>query len=212
MSTNEKLANEWNKVGLNVTTVRSGAVFYSGIRASSPIHDPFSLMKMKHSAWLSQSAYWAGEYCYREVEQYPYRALIKTSLHKDIVVVEFPSSFHPADAFFEWEFKGGKFEVDYSSFRADMECDGDQPDHHIDKHFLNIASLAGYQDAFDGYIRKAEDDRLGAKPGEIVELSLINQSVLSLDGAITPPEERSSFREKIGPDLSMAGVELFNRA
>lgn len=212
MSTNEKLANEWKKVGLNVTSVRSGTVFYSGMRASSPIHDPLSHMKIKNSAWLSQSAYWAGEYCYRESEQNPYKVLIKTSLRKDIVVIEFPSTFHPADAFYEWEFRGGKFMVDYSRLRADMECDGEQPDHHIDKHFLNIASLAGYRDAFDGYIRKAEDDRLGAKAGEIVELSLINQSVLSMESSITPPDEKSSFREKIGPDLSMAGLELFNRA
>lgn len=65
-------------------------------------------------------------------------------LYKDIVVVEFLSSFYLVDVFFEWEFKGGKFEVDYLSLRVDMECDGDQLDYYIDKYFLNIVSLVGY--------------------------------------------------------------------
>jgi hypothetical protein len=212
MSTNQKLAEAWNMAGIKVSKVSAGTVFYSGIRGETKIIDPLVYLSAKHSAWLSQSAYWAGEYCYRESAANPDKLLIKIMLIGDINVLEFPAGFHPADAFFQWEKENGRFNVDYAKLNLEMRFDGAQPDHHIDKNFLDIARIAGYQDNIHGYIRRTENAELGAKPGEILELSLIALEVLRLQGTFVPPKDNVGFRACIGEDKSLAGAVFFNQA
>lgn len=212
MKTNQRLAEVWDIVGLKSTKVSAGTVFYSGIREETKIIDPLDYLSNKHSVWLSQSAYWAGEYCYRESVANPHKLLIKVILNTDVNVLEFPSNFHPADAFFQWEKENGRFNVDYTKPHPEMRFEGAQPDHHIDKNFINIANLAGYQTNIHGYIRRAENADLGANPGDILELSLIAQGAMQLQGTFVPPKDKAGFRACIGEDKSLAGAIFFNQA
>lgn len=212
MSTDQKLAEAWKRAGIKLTSIPIGTIFYSGIRAKTRILDPLEYFSAKHSIWLSQSAYWAGEYCYRESDANSYKLLIKVTLACDIDVIEFPPDFHPADAFFYWEIKNDRFHVDYAKPNSGMRFDEAQPDHHIDKNFLDIARLAGYQSNIHGYIRRAENTKLGANPGEIIELSLIAQDALCLQDTFIPPKHKDGFLACIGDDKSLASIALFHHA
>lgn len=78
MSTNLRLAENWDKAGIQLTTIPAGTVFYSGMRAVSRICDPLTYLRNNYSAWLSQSAYWAGHYCYPENNAKPFKLLIRS--------------------------------------------------------------------------------------------------------------------------------------
>lgn len=205
--TNKTLAAVWNDVGVVASTVKAGTVLYSGLRSRSSSSDVKSLIAKQDSLWLSQSAFYAAEYCYRDMEITAVRFLIKVKLSRDLEVLRFPDSFNPADSFVRYERNGGVFLVDYSK-PLRLRRDG-APDYHIVKHFKEIAGFQGHGSHCVGHVRYAINGELGAMPGEIIELFTNDLASVEILDLMIPPDTKSDFKALIGGQLSSAGEKLF---
>ncbi|MEE1867006.1 hypothetical protein [Pseudomonas auratipiscis] len=205
--TNKALAAVWNDVGVVSSTVKAGTVLYSGLRSRSSISDVKALIAKQGSLWLSQSAFYAAEYCYRDMGTTAVRFLIKVKLSSDLEVLRFPDSFNPADSFVRYERNGGAFSVNYSESLG-LRRDG-APDHHIVKHFKEIAGFQGLGVGCVGHVRYAINDELGAVPSEIIELFTYDLDSVEVLDLMIPPDTKDNFKGLIGDPLSSAGEKLF---
>lgn len=206
--TNEALAKVWYEVGAVASTVKAGTVLYSGLRSRYPVSDLTALVKKRGNLWLSQSAFYAGEYCYRDTENTAARFLVKVRLSKDVEVLRFPGNFNPSDAFFRYDRSGDFFTISYSETLR-LRYEGGQPDHHIVKNFKEILGFQDLWGGLVGHVRYAADEELGAAPQEIIELFTMNLENIELLEWITPPDTKSEFHSLAGMPRSLAAGKLF---
>lgn len=199
----------WNKIGATPCTVETDTIFYSGIRSKSPIVNIDEILKNRKNLWMSQSAYYAGGYCYREHSPAVHSALLKLRFTRPMPVLAFPYSFHPATAFFDYvETKSG-FEVDYSRPAKYKWFKDGQVDHHIDVYFRDIVKYGNFKIEPTGHIRKAIKHDLGAIPGEIIELYTSDLSAIEIIDWIAPPATKVEYNKLIGLNHLNAASILF---
>ncbi|TFH79837.1 hypothetical protein [Pseudomonas kribbensis] len=205
--TNQSLMRIWNEIGATLTTVEADTIFYSGIRSNSPIFNINELLATRGHLWLSQSASYAGEYCY--THSTPYSILAKFRVKKKMPVLEFPKSFHPADAFLEYVETASGFEVDYSSPAKFKWLENALPDHHINCYFRDIVGNGNFEIDPAGHARRAIKNELGALTGEILELFIADLDYIELLDLYTPPATKPEFLNLIGSDRANAANVLF---
>lgn len=207
-ATNEALAKVWCEVGAVASTVKAGTILYSGLRSGYPACDVAALVAKQGNLWLSQSAFYAGDYCYRDSENTAARFLIKVRLSKDIEVLRFPKSFNPADAFFRYERSGDLFTINYSETLR-LRYEGSQPDHHVVKNLKEILGFQVFWGGLVGHVRYAMNENLGATPQEIIELFTMDLDSVEILEWVTPPETKPEFHSLVGMPRSLAASKLF---
>lgn len=208
-STHRSIMDIWNKIGVTPCTVETDTIFYSGIRSKSPIVDIDELLESRNNLWMSQSAFYAGEYCYRDPSPTIYFALLKFRVTRPTPVLEFPNKFHPATAFFEYVETESGFEVDYSSPPKYQWFEQGQADHHIDSYFRDIVKNGNFKADPVGHIRRAIKYELGAIPGEIIELYIADFSNIEVVDWIVPPATKLEYIDSIGSNHVNAASVLF---
>ncbi|WP_143518112.1 hypothetical protein [Pseudomonas sp. PIC25] len=190
--TNNIIGDELAKVGVTVSRIKSGEVFYTGFYRGGEETDNHAFLESRYAIWLSRYLPYAGEYSYRQ-SSYPIKKIAKIKITEEILVMEFPLNFHPADCFFEWSMQDGRYVVDYMSHKPGMIIDGYQPDHHFDKHFYSIVSLLGIQERLSGFIRRALPGERRFAAGEIVEFALTDYKCKEIVAIADVPKEKSDF-------------------
>lgn len=208
-NTHRSIMDIWNKVGATLCIIEADTVFYSGVRSRSPITKSEDLYQGRNHLWLSESAYYAGEYCYRDSNSTNYFALFKVRTAQPLAVLEFPNSFHPADAFFEYEETDRGFIVDYSAPPRLQWFNEGQADHHVDIHFRDILRHHQFTTQPTGHVRRATNYKHGAAPGAIIEFYVADGNAIEVIEWIVPPATKPQFTEAIGPDLRNAASILF---
>lgn len=208
--THRSIMEIWNKIGATPCTIEAGTIFYSGIRSKSPIVEIHELLKNRNNLWMSQSAFYAGGYCYRDSSPTTYFALLKFRVTQATPLLEFPNAFHPATAFFEYTETESGFEVDYSSPPRYQWFKHGQADHHIDVYFRDIVRNGNFQVDPIGHIRRAAKHELGATPGEIIELYIADFSTIEIIDWILPPATKQEYIKLIGPNHTNAASVLFS--
>lgn len=199
----------WNKIGVTPCTIEAGTILYSGICSKSPIVDIHEYLKSRNNLWMSQSAFYAGEYCYRNPSPTTYFALLKFRFTQPIPLLEFPNKFHPATAFFEYIETESGFEVDYSCPPRHQWFEHGQADHHIDVYFREIVKNGNFKTDPIGHIRRATKHELGAIPGEIIELYIADFSAIEIVEWIIPPATKLEYVDLIGSNHTNAANVLF---
>lgn len=176
-----------------MSTIEAGEVFYTGFYRNNEDTGTQEFLESRYAIWLSKYLPYAGEYSYRQ-SSCPVKKTAKIEITQEIVVLEFPLNFHPADCFFEWSLQNGRYEVDYSKTKADMPIDGYQPDHHFDKNFKEISYLLGIKEKLSGYIRRALTGQTGFKSGEIIEFALTDYQCKKIASIADMPKTKDEFR------------------
>jgi cystathionine beta-lyase/cystathionine gamma-synthase len=206
-STNQSLMRVWSEIGATLTTVDADTIFYSGIRSVSPIVSINELLAARGHLWLSQSASYAGEYCYTHSSHYS--VLAKFRITQKMPILEFPKKFHPADAFFEFVETASGFEVDYSSLPKYPRLKNALPDHHINFYFFDIVGNGNFEVVPVGHARRAINNELGSLTGQIVELFIANLDYIELLDWVVPPATKPEFFNLIGSNHTNAATVLF---
>lgn len=208
-NTHRSIMDIWNKIGATPCTVETDTILYSGVRSKSPIVNINELLKSRDNLWMSQSAFYAGEYCYRNPSPTTYFALLKFRVTRPTPILEFPNKFHPATAFFEYVETDSGFEVDYSTPPKYQWFEHGQVDHHIDVFFRDIVKNGSFKVEPIGHMRRAIKHQLGATPGEIIELYIGDFSSIEVIDWIVPPATKLEYIDLIGSNHGNAANILF---
>lgn len=208
-STHRSIMEIWDKVGVKPCTVEADTIFYSGIRSRSPIVDVDEFLRGRNNLWMSQSAFYAGEYCYRDLGPIIYVALLKLRFTRPATLLEFPNEFHPATAFFEYAETESGFEVDYSSPPRYQWFEHGQADHHVDVYFRDIVKNGNFKTDPVGHMRRAIKHGLGAVPGQIIELYIADFNTIEVVDWIVPPATKLEYIDLIGSNQVNAASVLF---
>lgn len=208
-STHRSIMEIWDKVGVKLCTVEADIILYSGIRSRSPIMDTEEFLEGRSNLWMSQSAFYAGEYCYRNSGPATYGALLKLRITRPVTLLEFPNNFHPATAFFEYAETESGFEVDYASPPRYQWFEHGQADHHVDIYFREIVKNGNFKTEPVGHMRRTIEHGLGAVPGQIIELYISDFSTIEVVDWIVPPATKLEYIELIGSNRENAASVLF---
>ena len=194
--TNLEIANQWREIGVRVTSIEAGEIFYSGFSRANNDSSSEEFLDGRHSIWLSKYLEYAGEYSYR-AKRHRYKEISKIIISRRIDVLEFPLNFHPGMFFFEWKLEGGMYKIDPIKVRPNMPSIGVQPDHYIDQHFNDIVQLLGIEQRLSGYIRRAIPKETNFELGEIKEFSLIDKTVKEFVAISPVPDTKDDFHRLI---------------
>lgn len=207
-ATIEIIRNEWKLWGVKYALVSKEEVFYSG-QAYAEEGNADELLYAKRDLWMSQSAFWAAEYCYFGWPQIPgspsFRYLYKLRFKEDAVLVRFPPNLHPADAFKVNPSAKERFE-----WRRDMTAMNMQPDHFISRYWSDI--IEEEWPSCTGHERRSRRDAptdLGAVPGEILEAWTNEPKSLEVAEVAAMPSSKDEHTEKHCIDKSKVAVSVF---
>lgn len=170
----DKIRAEWAKWKIQVESISNDVTLYSG-RYNNNGEQP---SPRGESIWMSESAFYAGEYCYMiGSAENAVRYLYKVKLKEAVDIAVFPVTLHPADVFKVDPHK----KIDYV-WRNDLSSMGMPPDSFVSKYWKDIVNGTDME-CCSGHARLASNrdiESLGATEGGYIEFWLNDASLLEI--------------------------------
>ena len=186
-----RIAEIWSSVGVVPAVVSSDTKLFCGKSAPSSMSEESFLTFTSFGVWGTQDLFMAGKYAY--FRGGTYRAVARLFPRVDFPVLQFPDSFHPADAASEFHKRtDGTFVIDYSRPVKGLDLQGLPPDVFISKNWSALVAEYGTQEA-QGHIRYSceEGENRGS---QINEIWVASAGCMRVDRLAALPQNKDEWR------------------